>query len=227
MVPIRRAIWVAVAIAIPSVGCSSIGSLGDLRRGRFSYECTQASDAACDAGDPAPSVWDNDNGRPMPEVIAVGGSFRVHYWDGDINRERDVVAASTGMLSRASDGFTISKAGYAALIAKDSAETVLDFIHMEGAPIASLDLQRDGYPLSGAIELPVGATTRLVASALDAKGRQLSGGVSCWWSIDKDDIVHMDSSSDNRIVVTGTSPGTATAKVTMGSKSATVSFEVW
>jgi hypothetical protein len=202
---------VILLLSLLCVGCDELDKEGKLENGEFEYECGGPGDAACSGTE---AIFGIDLDRDILP-IAVGGSFNVHFDEGDT----DVIPASPELL--AGDGATIRFVSPVTIdfLAVNQEGQVRDFVDLSGVQPTGLQIYYDGEPVSH-IDDPIG-TVELGAAPI-AGSEVLGGGFSYTWS-STGDITMLDSDNDN--VVEVSVYGTATVTVTSNGMSSIVTFQ--
>ncbi|MBI4705155.1 MAG: Ig-like domain-containing protein [Deltaproteobacteria bacterium] len=210
-----------------SSGCS--GTSGELRHGKFDYQCLDEREPACEG-------WGAPMGIPSP--IAVGAAFLIRYEDDDqssagLNPQLFVVPASPLRVATAADGalFLLDE-GPCSLLAKNAHGTVYNYVHLYGARVAMLELEADwggwsAEPLVGGIDLEVGQFVDLRVTARGPSGAACAGALSYAWSSSDPAVVALEPQDSSRVVrVVAQSGGTVTLSVSLGTLSASAPITV-
>lgn len=166
------------------MGCTPMGSQGELSHGSFGYRCTLPGDSACD--DDYSSGWDSL--QVIPYLVAVGSRFAVDY-NGDAAEGPDgttygvnVVPASTTMVERSGNELLIRSPGYLALLGRATNGVVVDFLHTRSSMPVSLVPTSDGGEISS-IKLTSFSSANLRTHMVNDEGLVLAGGANYVFTI--------------------------------------------
>ncbi len=172
------------SVGLVTMGCTPMGSQGELSHGSFGYRCTLPGDSACD--DDYDSGWDSL--QVIPYLVAVGSRFGVDY-NGDAAEGPDgttygvnVVPASPTMVERSGNELLVRSPGYLALLGRATNGVVVDFLHTRASTPVALIPTSNGAEI-GSIKLASFASTSLRAHLVDAEGLVLAGGANYTFTV--------------------------------------------
>ncbi len=218
--PTRRVVAAWLACAAGLVGCIP-QTTGDLDHGGFTYDCTGSFDSACSG--------ELFNQSTLPAAIAVGAPFGLEYHGPEPTDEDGTTfpvslePAAPAVLSGAGHAFVFQSAGTVAILAKATNGTISDFVHLVGAPIASIAVTDDGGSPQASLALASGDSVILKASPRDLDGNDLAGALSYQWESSDGSVVALGSGvSNNRAVLTVVGKGTAEITITIDDAKAVV-----
>lgn len=234
----RTMLWVLgpCVTALLAVGCGASsgelpGTLGELGEGTFRYNCVDDGDAVCNTTNAIDrSLAEREFGinGEIPQAIAVGARFDLIY-QGSVNYEGDPLAVQTqpaqkeGVHERG--GFTITKAGQYAFLAKSPKGVVADFTHLLAVDVSELRVWQDEQTITD-LTLEIDAEAQLAVTPMDADALPLAGGFSYTWESSDPTVLVVDepgsigtptsgvelNNDELRVVALGA--GTATLTVT-------------
>jgi hypothetical protein len=223
-----RATWfrlggavVAISVAIgPVAGCLLGGSSrdtesGELGAGAFTYRCAGVSDPYCTDGEAS----------EFPRALAVGAAFRLDYETSD--GIPAIVEGGSDALVTTDDHFSLGRAGYVAVIARDGAQRVVDLMHLRGRDVASIELAVDEGGEDGDVRLAAGERTTIHATPTDADSAVLGGSLEYAWTVDDPTIAAwMATDRGNAIEVVAVAAGLTSVTVTAGERTEVVTIRV-
>ncbi len=203
-------LWLAASLAMAAAGCSSTppdSTTGELGRGHFQYICAGTNDVWCPDGIEAQS---------FPSAFAVMGSFSLAYYPEDGKALPEVQPGSRSAITKQGDVFTIQMPGYVAVLAQTTFGDVVDLLHLSARPVAQLEIEAGGAPLSMA-ELGLGERVRLRARPQDAGGVLLAGSLSYAWTSTDETVVRLTSDGASRQVeIEAVGTGSAELQIAVG-----------
>jgi hypothetical protein len=179
---------------------------GELHEGNFVYACASDADAFC-----AKHVK-----APLPEGIAVGADFRISFADGmnTLESDPDMIAIGTNGAMHA------NRAGYAAVLARTANGDVVDFVNLRIHVVAELAI-RDADATMRAGE------TRVVrAEPIDQTGSALAGTLAFEWESSDPNVVTIDTTQPNHVVLNAVGAGVARVRVVSGATTGIVTVTV-
>jgi hypothetical protein len=222
--PPPRAVGLALLLcAAAACDVSGPSESGDLGNASFFYDCEEAADAACDAGDPT----------TMPS-IALGSTFAI-----DVSGDGSVRATSpTPFLQELSSGparsvFRASIEGFAVILAEDLDQGVARGLDLDHVRIRAVDAVRfqveeqvtfRDVDTAAPIALTVGETRRLRVAPLDVDGGELAGSLSTKWTSANPTALAITGASDNVVTIEARAEGMT--KVTLAYAGFDLSFDV-
>ena len=207
-----------------ATGCEVAGTdSGELGNGAFSYVCAGDADAWCETPF-------RHGGRPLP---ALEAPFSVTFRDTEIGAA-EVIAAAPARIAFSRGRFACLVPGPAALLARDGRGVVRDFFHLQGAPVAGLELvhvepaqlggvapkqQLDVDPWAlepvDAVALAAGARAVLFGYPVGADGEVLTGSPDWRFTVEPAGVVALHvHAGDNVVEIEALAEGTATLRAT-------------
>jgi hypothetical protein len=198
------------AVAMTASGCdigddATVG--GELGRGRFEYICVNDTDPACSGFLDAST---------FPDVFAVGGRFWTRFEPEDGGQVPEIKTSAPEVLSLDRTMLTFERAGTVAVLAVRQTDLV-DYKHLDAAPIASVTFERDAEQAVGSLLLTEREEARVDATPNDAQGRELGGALDYTWRIVDPTIAELVSPDNvDDITVRGLAVGQTTLEMTAG-----------
>lgn len=216
-----RPLSIAAAFTLAVIGCVP-STEGELGAGQFTYECKEETyDAAC-----ADSLSNQSN---MPAKVAVGAPFEVVFWSGDSTEpgQSAVISASQSILARQGQSFVFAKPGFGAILAREPSGTVVDFLHVKGAPVDHLTLFEAGKLVPDTLEMALNDTLVLYVEPMDATESVLAGAIDLVWSVNGAAVkLEADPYDKNVTTLVANDPGSVQVSVTGAGVAATVQVNV-
>jgi hypothetical protein len=218
----REKWWALAFMALSS--CSSTGDdiNGNLGNGTFSYICVNADDPAC-ASTSGGTGETGASPTNFPAAVANGAHFKVTYAANNTTQGGNPTlkpVAPEYISELSADGsLTALKPGKDAMVARSSVNgLVFDFTEITISPISSLGVtDQNGEPLPTTLQISVGSTNTLLATALGPRSEKLAGGVDYTWKSSDDTIVHLEEGNPTAHVdLDALKAGSATLTVTQG-----------
>lgn len=186
-------------------------SIGELNNGKFSYLCVNSGDASCD---------DSVSNHPIPDLLAVGGSFDLEYaGDSAGSAPVQVEPASEVMISAATGHFKFVAPGVGAVLARSTSGGVADFIHLHASSVNHLDVSGPGsIDAVTAVEMTTDKDVTLKVTPMSVDASLLAGALPYTWISSNEKVVTLQTfGAVNRATLTGVAPGTATVVVALPS----------
>lgn len=188
--------WLLTLIgAVCATGCSEsstapTGTVGEVGHGVFTYVCVGDADAVCNET----AAVDDSRVRPdlgvdgqLPVAMAVGGRFNLSFYGGSLlssegtHLPTEIVPVIPDMV-RSVGGFSFRQPGTVAFLVRNPQGIVVDFIHLYGSAVDSLDLWWAGHRVTHIdLEHPSAETTAAVVP-MDVDGIALAGSLGYSWS---------------------------------------------
>lgn len=222
--PSPRAAGLALSLcAVAACDVSGPSESGELGNASFFYDCEDAADAACDAGDPT----------VMP-TIALGATFAI-----DVTGDGSARATSpTPFLEELSAGptrsvFRAAIEGFAVVLAEDLDRGVargvdLDHVRIRAVDAARLQVEEQitfrDLDVAAGVTLGVGEKQRVRVAPLDADGAELAGSLSTKWTSADPAALAITGANDNVATLEARTPGTT--RVTLAYAGFDLAFDV-
>lgn len=210
------------------LGCdedSQTAPQGELGQGTFEHRCTLPSDVFCSSADTVDSfkvTRDFGNRKGLPQAVAIDSLFELRYSGPD----RDITLKSAIARDSAGPGlFSIGEPAFAAFLAWDHDDNVLDFATVEARPIATLAIWQNQLD-ANVVELDAGDMLNLTVTPLSSDHTLLAGALPYQWTSSDTKIVQLSGSSQETpsrevrnlcdVVLVAENPGTASVTVRSG-----------
>jgi hypothetical protein len=176
---------------------------GELGNANFTYVCVDASDYQCLFRE-----------RGMPHAVGIGGRFALDS-DESFSIRDDIQPAAPDMVERDLDAFTWREPGYVAMLLMESdGVEIEDFVHMQGAPIASLVIADDGQQDLTEVELTADDDLEVHVRPEDAEGHTLGGGFEYTWESSDEQVVRVSPGrGDNQARLSALGGGRSVVRV--------------
>lgn len=204
-----------IALLIPFAACAAGGAL---RQVSMVGQCA-ADDQACSRRHPV-------------APIAIGAKFYPEVSSdaaGSTTPNLVLESATPDVIAVEGSALVAKRAGTSAVLITTDDGSVVDFIHVWGAPVTKISLaKRDGDRIGGSIGLTVGEDITL-QPALWNGAQKLSGEGDVTWtssSGDEGPIAILRDGSVDRRRLRARAPGTTTITVALGDAKTTVEIEV-
>lgn len=238
----RTSVLGLIVVAVGLTSCSSAsepqGRTGNLGNGVFLYECQDTSDPACSGGtgnmmpgcagqrtvDWPGTAREEQAKQCFPSRVGLGARFRIQYRASSEapNPGNPVIKPiAPSFLQLLGDGvFEAKRLGQAGLYAVGSTNGQLyDYTLVKVEPLGSIRLTApDDQPIPTQVNLRVGDTKEMRATAFSLANAALAGSLPYAWTVSDDRVAVLETGSPSATLrVRGVAPGSAKVSAKVGS----------